>query len=287
MSKRRKRSVYGASSDDKVKPGVIAAALVLVALLGAVATMILTAVPPNRGDNLCTKNGPAGIIVLIIDASGEMSSVQKVAIRDRFFRAMQHASPPEVDGRIIGNEYRLDVYDAQTNEGAVSAPAFSKCSPAPLGGLSKMAANSRKEERTYQTEFEEPLERILTELIGKPEANVSPLLESFTAAAEQSFAGSQIDDRLHVIYASDLIQNSSVLSFYGSGVGEFRDFQMSAGYNAVRPDLRGAVVCPMIIKRSGRTEASLQTVRLVRWWEQYIEANRGRIDGVCVSDFQL
>lgn len=259
-----------------------------VSLIIAAGVVGLSTTPPKRGEDLCIRSSrPESVIAVIIDASGEFTPLQQQAMQDRFLRALGHLSPPEEDNRLVRSETRIDLYDARADAGQSLEPVFSRCAPAPLNGLSALVGNKGRVEQDYRQDFLEPLLEAFEDLIGRPEAQTSPILESVTAAVEHSFQGRTTADDQDILIISDLLQNSSLLSFYRSGTPDFSGFSSTPAFNAVRPDMKGAGVCPVMITRTSRAEDQLQTLALVRWWEEYALANRGRFDGWCTREFQV
>jgi len=278
----------GLSSAPRTRNGLIGTAIGSVVALAVFIGFAAVSAPPRRDENLCiVDHSPPVVVALVVDASGEFSAVQQQAILDRLDRALRYTDEPTAEGRIVGNETRVDVYDATAAAGETLAPIFSKCSPAPLHGLERVSGNPRRVELEYERDFERPLLAALGDLVGHSESDRSPILESITAASERSFAGRTVTDTQKLLLISDLLQNSEILSFYQSGVVEFSVFEQSANFNAVRPDLRGADVCVVSITRANAVEDRLQTTRLLRWWEDYVRATRGRTDGFCFGEFQI
>lgn len=288
MSRRQVGQHRRYSAKPKNNIPLIAGTIVLVVSVVGFGLFAMLSMPPQRGEDLCLPGASAShVIAVVVDASGEFTEVQREAFVDRFGRALTHISAPETSSRLVAPETRIDIYDASTSAGRSLAPLFSKCAPAPLTGLSAIVGNPRRAELEYRREFHEPLFEVLAELVGRPESNQSPILESLTAAAERSFQGRSTRDQQTMLLASDLLQNSEILSFYRGGIIEFDEFESQPEFNAVRPDLRGAAICPILISRSTIAEDRLQNLALGRWWEEYAAANRGRFDVWCLREFQI
>lgn len=276
------------SAKPKNNLGLAIGAVAAVGSLLVFGVVGILATPPKRDGDLCIRGeAPVAIVAVVVDASGEFSEIQQEALIDRFQRALAHLSPPESATRLVAAETRVDLYDASTSAGRSLEPVFSMCAPAPLVGMSAIAGNARRVEREYHTEFVEPLLAELRGLVGRPESDRSPILESVTAAVEHSFLGRTTQNQQAVLVVSDFLQNSSVISFYRSGIPDFEDFSASPAFNAVRPDMKGADFCPIIITRTSAVEDRLQTIALFRWWEEYASSNRGRFDAFCTREFQL
>lgn len=60
--------------------------------------------------------------------------------------------------------------------------------PPELSGLQLLAGNAARERREYEQEFAQPLDDIVRSLIAGQSSRTSPILESLTAAVEQSLA---------------------------------------------------------------------------------------------------
>lgn len=284
--RRTSRRRYSAKPKNNIPLMISAVSLIAVVIVSGVVG--LSAAPAKRGADLCVHGAkPPTVVAVIVDASGEFSEVQQQAFLDRLQRAFAYLSAPDSSERLIASETRVDVYELATHVGQRLEPVFSMCAPAPLTGISAWVGNPRRIERDYQTRFEQRMLAVFQGLVGQPEADRSLILESITAASEQSFHGRLETDRQHLILVSDLLQHSPVISFYRSGVGEFRQFASEASYNSVRPDLKRATFCTIIIARTNPTENRLQSTALLRWWEEYAVANRGNFDPRCYREFQI
>jgi hypothetical protein len=287
MTRRRRRS--SSSRAPKNKYGLIAivavVALVAIGLIGAVFANL----PPHRGSDLCrTDSEPEGVVAVVVDASGEFSPLQRAAMLDRFYRALQRVAPSDDERRPVGADIRVDIYNANASSGDLIEPVFSRCSTPALTGFQLMGGNARREQRTYREEFVEPLDQAMRELVAGESSDTSPILESLSAAVERSFSGRTSADRQAVIVLSDMLQNSANYSFYGHRqVPPFEDFYRSPEHNAVSLDLRGAKFCPILINRANAVEDALQGIALSVWWEQYAIAFRGRYDEWCIGELQL
>lgn len=251
--------------------------------------MILSSSPPERDEDRCLADvGPSTVVAVVVDASEEFNEVQRQALMDRFYRALSRAAPSDEPSRPVAGEVRVDVYNANAPLGGLIEPVFSQCSTPKLTGLQALAGNPSREEREYEEAFARPLDEAVRGLTTGTSSETSPILESLTAAAERSFAGRDEAQQNSIILISDLLQNSSLVSFYGrQQVPSFESFTSLPGRSSVSPDLKGADLCPIIINRSTENEDRLQTTRLVDWWANYADRMRGRLDMVCIRELQL
>ena len=285
---RRKRTRGSSFSPGNNWLVMVAAAVGAFALI-AITVVVVNASPPLRSDDLCLANeAPKSVVVVVVDASGEFTEVQQRALRDRFYRALDRLAPSDDPTRPVGAEVRVDIYNANAPLGRLIEPVFSRCSTPELSGLQLLAGNAARERREYEQEFAQPLDDIIRSLVAGQSSRTSPILESLTAAVEQSLAGRTSDQRHSIILVSDLLQNSDLVTFYGgSRVPDFSAFLDLPGRHEVSPDLRGATLCPIVINRSTDNEDRLQTGHLVDWWARYSDQMRGRFDGWCIQELQL
>lgn len=287
MNRRRRRS----SSSRGPKNNFILIAIVSVAAAAAVGLIgaVFSSLPPHRSADLCREDSdPDQIVAVVVDASGEFTPLQRAAMLDRFYRALGRVAPSEDERRLVGGEVRIDIYNANASNGGLLEPVFSRCSPPPLSGLQLLGGNKRRDERSYLSDFVDPLRQSMERLVAGESTDTSPLLESISAAVEQSFSGRTSGNKQAVIVLSDMLQNSDNYSFYGQrGVPPFEEFYRSPEHNAVPLDLRGAEFCPVLINRANVIEDNLQGVALHIWWEQYAIASRGRYDTWCIEELQL
>lgn len=287
MSRRRRSS--SSSRGPKLNlPIILGAVVAFVGLIGATLAVV-NSTPPRRGEDLCrTDAGPAGVVVVVVDASGEFSPVQQTAMLDRFYRALERVAPSDEQTRPVAGDVRVDVYNANAPVGELIEPVFSRCSTPRLRGLQALAGNVDRENRTYRTEFAQPLDDAMRRLVAGDRSSTSPILESLSASVERSLSGRSSRDIQAVVVLSDMLQNSDTYTFYGrGGVPSFQDFYLDPAHNAVSLDLRGASFCPIVINRDNAVEDALQSAGLSVWWEQYAAAYRGRFELWCLQELQL
>jgi hypothetical protein len=116
---------------------------------------------------------------------------------------------------LLAVQDRLWVF-AMSGDGVnIADPLFSRCRPYAGRDVSSLNADPERVEQRYKDSFEAPLDAALQAVLTPGTADDSPILETLgRVAASPAFSDT---GARHVVFVTDLLQNSPLFSAYGAG----------------------------------------------------------------------
>lgn len=225
---------------------------------------------------MCPENGPRQVTAIVVDTTDRVGSTSRADILGRLDDLVSDSQPDEM----------MLVYDTSTGSLAnAAAPRLVVCNPGDPDAADPLISSPELIRRKLEDDFKKPLARLFKELVDADEATVSPLMEtiqtiSVTVLARQRYA----DVPKRLILISDLMQHSEHLSLYRHPL-TYDVFAGTAGAEALRTNLRNVLVNILFVPRRAHSRLG-STIRLVEFWERWIDAQGGefertsRIDGL-------
>jgi hypothetical protein len=169
-----------------------------VSVLGALVFAYLTLEPERILANGCPAAGPERVTVVIVDATDELSAVQRVALANELVGII--AEIPVGGG--------IQMWRVAASALEVPSPAAEiVCNPGKV--VSQWTGNPSRVEKRYREVFEIPLAHLARTLTEERASSQSPIMETIQAAALKVFGAPQYSTVKvkTLIVASDLIQN--------------------------------------------------------------------------------
>lgn len=238
-----------------------------VVVLGALGTVLF--VTKSEKDAIdpvtfCNRAGPAAVTLVILDASDPADGVQIERAKATILNAAQNSAAGT----------RIDIFVADTPDGRLASPVFSKCNPGEPGKYETLYADAERHRQAFEESFLAAIEDNLTQLLDAEPAKSSPIIESIRSATTASLA--RLDDHVPVdIYiVSDMVQNSPLLR-HRTGSEDFKDFQAGPTWPGALADMRGARIHLLYLART--QYRSIQSRSHTSWWESYFRAVNGRV----------
>ena len=151
-----------------------------------------------------------------------------------------------------------------------AAAEFRVCvppNPGDIGTLESLWNNRSIAEREYTDDFRLPLRRHISALLDVPSDSVSPIVEAVQAAVVDAFRPRGASVPRTVLVVSDMVQNSSDLSFFREAP-DFGMFVRDPNYGTLRVDLSGVRLAVFLLARRG-IAGRLQAGQLKMFWEEY------------------
>jgi hypothetical protein len=208
---------------------------------------------------------PKSLTVLLVDVTDPMNLAQ----RQDFINQME-----TLIGQ-IPRHGKLVVTKVDPVSDRLLVPIISRCNPGSGADVSELTGNPQQIERARQDSFLAPLRNAFDTLLSASGANRSPILESVQSVVLTELRRpdlANIPKRL--IIASDLLQNTTGIRFYGR-LPEPRAFTQSQQFNRLRADLRGIDVELWMLQRDDSN--TTQPRALPDLWDQIIETQRGKL----------
>ena len=154
-------------------------------------------------------------------------------------------------------------------------PVITRCNPGTAADTDQLKGNPTKLQRQWEEGFDVPLNEAFRGIVRASAADQSPILESIQSVALtelQKPGMEQVPKRL--VLASDLIQNTSSVTFYG-GLPDPNQFLSSPSFSRVRTDLRSVNVELWQLQRGDAGET--QPRALSELWERIIDKQGGSV----------
>lgn len=215
-------------------------------------------------ETLCSDK-PTSLTVLLVDVTDPMNTPQRQDFINQLTRLKNS----------ISRYGELAIMRVDQSGDQLLSPVITRCSPGTASDTDEKQGNPQKLQRQWETGFSAPLDQAFLEISRASGADKSPIMESVQAAALtelQKPGRDGITKRL--IIASDLLQNTDDISFYGA-LPAAQNFTNSEVFQRVRTDLRGVEVELWQLKRPDSSKT--QPRALSRLWESAIAAQGGEV----------
>lgn len=246
--------------------GLLYIGIALLAVIGF-STAYYVAVSGQRTldpETLCSGE-PTSLTVLLVDVTDPMNSPQRQDFINQLTR-LKNAIP---------RYGQLTVMRVEPAGDQLITPVITRCNPGTASDTDTVQGNPQKLQRQWQSGFSEPLDNAFQEITQASGADISPILESVQAAALRELQQPGRDGiPKTLIIASDLLQNTDAISFYGT-LPDPRAFTGSEAFQRVRTNLDGVEVELWQLQRTDFT--STQPRALSEIWEEAITAQGGEV----------
>jgi hypothetical protein len=250
---------------DRTALGLIA--LLVVGVGAAIGFVVWLTGGPSPYDGVdpstyCRINGPRSVTVVLIDATDTLTPQQNERLLVELKKLRD--TLPRFD--------RIVLAAIDSSEAAGARTLVEACNPGTVEDDFREAR--RLVEKAYSELFDAPFQTALASVLAGASADHSPIIEAIEQITVQAF-GPLPDSapvRKRLIVVSDMLQNTTALSFYKS-VPEFPGFKGSDQFRLHRPALGNVEIVVWEINRPSGTGISRQ--KIVEFWQQYFAAQGG------------
>lgn len=253
---------------DQQKSGAIRNIVIVVVIILVVAFFYGRAVLSNRTIDevtLCPSD-PDSVTVLLVDVTDPMNLPQRQDFINQLTRLTES----------IPRYGKLVVMKVDPVSDRLLEPVITRCNPGRASDENEVSGNPLKLEETYQEKFHEPLIASFEGVMQASSADRSPILESIQSAALTQLQSSDVADKKRkLIIASDLLQNTDSVSFYGT-LPDANTLISSQPFRRVRTDLRGVEVELWMLQRIDSSQT--QPRALPDLWDKIIQAQDGQMN---------
>lgn len=266
----RYKSARDQRRDKENRKGVIQLGVAAV-VLGALFAAYFVAVSGRRSLDpvtLCPAS-PDSITILLVDVTDPLNLAQ----RQDFINQLEQLRST------IPQYGKLAVFKVDPTSEQLLKPVIERCNPGTADDVSEVTGNKEGTAKRWREEFEQPLDRAFA---GISEASSgaprSPILESLQSVALTELANQEArgKDRTLVV-ASDLLQNTDRLSFYG-GLPATNTLIDSDAFRTLRTDLKGVKVELWMLQRADAARSQPAALRDV--WQAMIGAMGGDVERI-------
>jgi len=245
---------------------------VIVLLLSVVGYFWFRAVASHRSLDkvtLCPVD-PGSVAVLLVDVTDPMNLPQRQDFSNQLDRLIDE----------IPRYGKLTIAKVDPVGDRLLTPVITRCNPGSGRDVSDVDGNPAQLQKMRQEQFLEPLRASLDSVLAASGAKQSPILETIQSVnlTELQRADDK-DTPKRLIIASDLLQNTGQISFYGT-LPDARNLTGSQQFSRVRTDLRGVEIDLWMLQRDDST--TTQPRALPDLWERIIDEQGGKVMRVYV-----
>jgi hypothetical protein len=266
---RRQRRLRSSAPGAGAAIGGMALIFLALAALGLLALFYFSVTPKPQLDatSLCPLDGPLGITVVLVDTSDDLPAPAQ--------REVLGLLEDQITALPAYYKFDIRVLDIA---GGRSRSLFSKCNPGDGTGLSEWTDNPRLARMRWIDNFRQPAKDAIRNSLSSAKAKSSPIMGAIQDIAIDQFssaAAEKVEKKLIVI--SDMLEFTSLYSQYpGAGDLSYQRIKRSPAYLKFRTDLHEAQVK---IEYVQQTQVSIDTVRHIDFWKEWITDNKGAFDG--------
>lgn len=264
-----RRSIYE-STGERVNPWYIVLGVASVLILIAVIALGQRGSQRIDSENCLQDDDPPAQVVVLLDPSDSLSTVQRRSVASRLVEVLEGSMPERAEIRLY------TIARAGRREAAPEMRVCVPPHPDSIGTLEKLWSNPTILRREYTLRFQDPLQERLNALLDVPSDSVSPIVEAIQAAVVDAFQPRGASIARHVLVVSDMVQNSSDLSFFQE-TPDFGAFARNPNYETLKVDLNGVHVTVFLLARRGNT-GRMQAADMRTFWEEYF-LDRGADEG--------
>ena len=257
--RRRGRRRSRSSGPDRTTVLSIMATIGLVCLLGFGGYRFFQATssrPTYDETSLCPEDGPSGEIVILLDLTDPLTPQQGTRLQTLLDRIIR-SSP---DDTMIS-------FGVVSSDPGQRGARFARCKPRTGKDASAIYENPALIGQRFDEEFLEPVQTGLASAIAGAVEDTSPIMESLQALLADTPSFETGEGPKEIVIASDLLQNSDVISFYrGEGWDALR---ASGGQNRLARNLDGARITIFRVPRP--TAGETARAQADDFWSRYFD----------------
>lgn len=246
-------------------------ALVLVAVIG-IGLLYFTVKSQQRALNevtLCPPD-PESLTILLVDVTDPMNLPQRQDFLNQLERLRNS----------IPRYGKLSIVKVDAASSRLLTPIIERCNPGTAADLDDYTGNPKALQDKWEKGFRDPLDRAFAQLSAASGAPRSPIAESIQSVALTEFQKAQAQGKpRRLILASDLLQNTDRITFYGD-LPDPDVLLGSPAFRAVRTDLRGVEVELWMLQRLDGQQT--QPRALPELWDRILREQGGTVSRVYV-----
>jgi len=205
-------------------------------------------------ETLCPAS-PDSIHVLLVDVTDPMNLAQ----RQDFLNQLERLRST------IPQYGKLSIFKVDATNEELLRPVIERCNPGTAEDYSDWTGNPAAAAERYREGFEKPLGSAFETISAASGADTSPIFESIRSVALTELKNQENDGKpLRITVASDLLQNTNRISFYGR-LPRPEEVLGSDAFREVRTDLSGIEVELWMLQRTDAQQS--QPYELRELWE--------------------
>jgi hypothetical protein len=208
--------------------------------------------------------------VLLVDVTDPMNLAQRQDFLNQLERLRNS----------IPRYGKLSIVKVDATSSRLLTPVIERCNPGTSADSDEYTGNPAALQQKWERGFRDPLNEAFAQLATASGAERSPILESIQSVALTEFQTAQAQGKpRRLIVASDLLQNTDRLSFYGR-LPAAEEVIDSDAFRAARTDLRDISVELWMLQRLDGKQT--QPRALPDLWDILIRQQGGSVPRVYV-----
>lgn len=238
MARRRTRAAKAANRKKYISVIAVAAMLGIIVAGGAWYVSERSAMDA-LDENLCPPE-PAEYVAVVVDVTDPLTLAQRQDLRNKL-DALTETIP-------LGG--RLAFFRVAPAQDKLLEPLLEVCNPGSVTDFSEMSRDLKQVQEKFERGFEQPILDTYEKIFTASGSEQSPILSSMQSVnLTELQTGQALQKPRRLILISDLLENTSDLSFYGR-LPTAEEVLESAGFTSRRTDLRGVEVELWMLQRS-------------------------------------
>ena len=254
---------------------MIVGVIAVIGLLGIVRFSLQGTRPALDLTTGCPEGGATSLTVLLVDRTDPLAPIQQAALLQHLRSLRQQIERyGALEVYSVGSTAEAPLQAHSVAVDGRSTPHHRFCNPG-LVTEPGLTENKRLSERRYKTLFEDPLERIFSEVLERKTEDVSPIMESIQSVAVTAFLDPRLENaEKKLVIVSDLLQHTPGHSQY-NGRTPFSAFRELPYYQRLQCDLTGVTVDLLYVRRPVRR--TIQGKFHIQFWQRYIASLGGTV----------
>jgi hypothetical protein len=250
----------------KSKLGILTAYFTMFLVLGVIVGMLTYSftndVKKIDEETLCYKDDvPTDIIAILIDSTEPLDE-KTVAHAKAKIKIIINDSPINT---------LINLYAIETGSEKHIKPIANLCKPDDGSTASELTSSPAWIRKIFNEKFDLPLSAHLDGLLKMPPSTSSPIIESLQSAVIESFLAHENSGQDRIVLISDMIQNTSMYSFYKESLSFDSYFSKVRNSGAGVLDLRDVNVQVLVVPND---VPNIVMYDLTTFWGKFfIEAN--------------
>lgn len=213
---------------------------------------------------------PDSLAVLLVDVTDPMNLAQRQDFLNQLERLRNS----------IPRYGKLSIVKVDAASSRLLTPVIERCNPGTAADADEYTGNPKALQEKWEKGFRNPLDEAFSLLAAASGAERSPILESVQSVALTEFQTAQAQDKpRRLILASDLLQHTDRLSFYGP-LPPAEQVVNSDAFRAARTDLKGISVELWMLQRLDGKQT--QPRALPELWDILMREQGGTVQRVYV-----
>lgn len=262
-----------AKREKKDKLGYIIIGVVITILLSIAIFIASNQRADIDKESMCRVDGQYDRQVVILDMTDNYNSIQVTQIKHIIMNIIANLNIDE----------QIQLFFIDSTLPAEMQSHITLCNPGDGAGKSELYSNPKLLKKRWEKRFHNPLMKEMASLSDEYTCTTSPIIETIQVVNNIAFPYVK-DPAIHykITIISDMIQNSSSLSFFKSSNGRLESFVDSKEFFRVRTDLEGVDVDIVVVRRDKLER--FQSRDHIDFWINLLENMNANVESVKMTD---